>query len=161
MKSILIAATLAVVFATQAAALSCLRPDVADTFNRAAAAEESYVVLLGSFDFVMPQQPSTDINAPQTLRAQARFDGQFLSSAAFVPAPPLTVGIEFTCAGPWCGSLPTDGSEVLAFVVQSDDGYALNVGPCGGTAFVAPVAADIARVEACMRGEACEPDATR
>ena len=151
---IIIALTLC---ASQVAALSCMRPDVAESYNRAATSEDEYVVLLGTFDFDTPQQRSTDSNAPDTLRAVVQFSGTYLSASGFTAAPPLAVTLVFNCAGPWCGSLPSDGPDVLAFVQQTADGYILDVEPCGGTAFIEPDAKDIARVEDCMHGGTCAP----
>lgn len=139
--------------AQQAAALSCLRPDPASAFQNAAAAEARYVVLLGQFDFdAPPEQPfSNDAQGQETV---ATFRGQGLGPTAFGPTPERSVTLRTSCAGPWCGNFPTPGQDVLAFVQQTDDGYLLTIGACGGAIFdpsTAPV------VEACMRGEDCLP----
>lgn len=149
-------AALGVVLAGQASALSCLRPDAADTFQRVAAAEERYVVLLGTFDFVAPPAPEvTDINSPAPQSVVATFEGQGLAATRFGRVAPLQVTIETSCAGPWCGGFPAAGENVLAFVEQTDDGYVLTMGPCGGSVFAPRVAPVVA---ACMRGETCEPE---
>lgn len=143
------------VIASQVSALSCMRSDVAESYDRAASSDNEYVVLWGAFDFDMPQQTSTDPNFPDVLRTIARFNGQYLGASGFTPAPPLVVSMVFNCTGPWCGSLQPGADDILAYVEQTDGGYILTVEACGGTAFVAPNDVDIARVEACMRGPEC------
>ena len=143
----------------QAAALSCMQPDVAASFTQAAEAEELYVVLLGTFTFGdVPTSDTGDINFPREVEVSSRFDGKFLSGNGFTDAPPLDVTIRFSCAGPWCGSLQSDGSQVLAFVEQRNDEYLLSVEPCFGTAFVNPTDAQQAQAVSCMRGRDCTPN---
>lgn len=157
MKRMITIAATAIICASQVSALSCMRPDVARTFQWAAEADEAYVALFGSFAFDAPAPvPSADINFPIEHTMDAVFTGQTLGATQFQDNAPLDVTITFDCLGPWCGSLPDDGTPMLAFVQQTEDGYALIVGPCFDTAFVSPTPEDVARVEACMRGEACE-----
>ena len=151
-------AVCATVLSGQAAALSCLPADVAASFTRASEAEERYVVLLGTFDFGdVPSSDTGDINFPREVEVTSRCDGKFLSGDGFTDAPPLDVAIRFACTGPWCGSLSSDGSEVLAFVEQRPNGYVLTVEPCFGTAFVNPTQAQRAQAVSCMKGRDCTP----
>ncbi|MBU2992463.1 hypothetical protein Q4555_08865 [Octadecabacter sp. 1_MG-2023] len=154
MKSILTLAATAALVATQSTALSCMPPDVAQTFQWASEAEESYAVLLGKFSFdAPPQQPVSNDAQPQEVVAS--FTGQGLAENGFAPTTPTTVTLRTSCAGPWCGGFPNPDSEMLAFVALTDDGYLLTMGPCGGSTFgvdAAPI------VEACMRGEVCTAD---
>lgn len=161
MKSIFVGATLAMLMASQAQALSCMRPDVARAFDWASQAEESYVVLLGRLDFEAPATRRGRPNDPQDLHVAARFTGQSLGVSGFSATAPLDVSLAFTCAGPWCGSMTPSRGDVLAFVERSADGYVLNVGPCGGTTFERPTHAQIQQVESCMRGQACTAAAMR
>lgn len=146
------------VLASQSSALSCLPPDVAASFTRASEAEELYVVLLGTFDFGdVPSADTGDINAPREVEVESEFEGKYLSGDGFTDAPPLDVTLRFACLGPWCGSLTSDGSEVLAFVEQREDGFLLTVEPCFGTAFVNPTQAQQAQAISCMKGRDCTP----
>ena len=154
MKTIIASTVAAFLLASQAQALSCLRPDVARTFNWVAAAEESFVVLLGEFSFATGPLKRRAIQDPQSAEYQASFSGSYLGAEGFQPGPPLDLTMNFMCVGPWCGSLSEDEGPILAFVEQTPDGYVLNVDPCFSTAFY-PTATDIARVEACIRGEGC------
>jgi hypothetical protein len=145
-------AMIATVLGTQASALSCLRPDVARTFQQIAAAEERYVVLLGEFEFRAPPEQSIS-NDAQGQQVVAQFTGSSLGAAGFVDTAPIELTLQTSCAGPWCGGFPAPETEVLAFVEQTPQGYVLSLGACGGTVFPARTAST---VEACMRGERCE-----
>ena len=138
--------------ASQAAALSCIRPDVARTFQNVAAAEERFVVLFGSFDFP-PQRRQPVSNDAEPQQVVATFEDQGLGAAGFVATQPKPVTLQTACAGPWCGGFPTPGQTILAFIEQTDQGDVLTLSACGGLVFDADTAPI---VEACMRGEPCE-----
>ncbi|AKS44647.1 hypothetical protein SAMN05444287_2440 [Octadecabacter temperatus] len=154
MKRLMLAAMIATI-AGQAQALSCAPPDIARTFNWAAAAEESYIVLNGSFSFEpLPRTRASQL-APETMSRDAVFEGSYLGVEGFKAAPSLDVTLTFVCLGPWCGSMGNDGDDILVFAQQSANGYVLEIDPCYSTIF-APSDDNIDRVEACMRGESCE-----
>jgi hypothetical protein len=140
--------------AGQAQALSCAPPDIARTFNWASAADESYIVLNGSFSFQpLPRNRTRQLN-PETTTHDAVFEGSYLGADGFISAPALDVTLTFVCLGPWCGSIE-DGDDILVFAQQTANGYIIEVDPCFGSVF-APSDDNIDRVEACMRGENCE-----
>jgi len=151
---------LALIIATSASpatALSCLRPDIASSFDRAAQAEESYVILHGQFDFdggAMAGATMTDNNRtddPASL--PAIFTGQMLTPDGFSDVPDQMVTLQSTCAGPWCGGM---GPGVkLAFVQQIGSDLILYLGACGGNAFDDPTPADLDLVTSCLRGVGC------
>lgn len=146
---------LMICLASQAAALSCLRPDVAETFNRVAAAEESYAVFYGFFSTPKQAQPSGNrVSNPQETTFQATFVGQSLTLEGFENTAQRQVTVTQTCAGPWCGSL-TGGVQTLAFVEVRDGGLHLTVDPCGSLVFPQPSAAMVRQVENCMQGGDC------
>lgn len=146
----------AVMCAGQASALSCVRPDVAGTFQSVSAPEDTYIVLLGTFSFATPPPQTGLALNPESISLPARFDGQYLGPERFVDGPAFDITLNFTCAASWCGSMRSDAGRSLAFARQTSQGYVLDVGPCGGRVFTRVVDADVQRVEACMRGEACE-----
>ena len=158
MKSVAIRSAVITLVATETIALSCLRPDVADSFERAAQAEAAYVIMLGTFSFgAVPPSRTENINIPREVSVRSEFKGEYLTSNGFQSAPPLAVDIAFDCVASWCGQMASDGAQVLAFVLQTDAGYTLNVGPCGGQAFREPSSAQIEQVLSCMNGDSCEP----
>lgn len=161
MKRHLLTAPLVAAFilaGSQTQALSCMRPDVARSFELASSAAESYVILRGTFDFdALPSRDTGNINAPKEIETQATFSGMFLGGNGFEAAPDLDVTVHFSCAGPWCGNLTSQGQEVLAFVQQSQAGLTLEVAPCGTWTFENPTRAQINQVLSCMNGSDCTP----
>jgi len=155
MKSFLFAVALSTV-ATQSQALSCLWPDVARSFNQANEAEESYVIFHGTFDFGdVPSSDTGNINAPREVEVASEFNGRFLGANGFERARPQDVTIQFTCSAAWCGSMSSEGQEVLAFVQQTDAGFSLDVNACGTNAFINPTQAQINQVLSCASGGDC------
>lgn len=158
MKPIAYLSTMIALLGSQAAALSCLQPDVAHTFDRAAQADEQYLILMGTFSFGdVPSSDTGNINNPRDVSVGSEFVGEYLTLEGFQAAPPLAVDIDFTCTAAWCGSMASDGATVLAFVEQTDAGYTLEVGPCGAHTFRDPTFAQVNQVLSCMKGERCEP----
>ncbi|SMY08116.1 hypothetical protein [Flavimaricola marinus] len=150
--------TAAMLVAGQANALSCLRPDPAQTFQRASDASEIYVVLRGSFDFdeaLMPEMGS----GPETgdpAAVAARFSGTALGPDGFTIPYETELLLQPSCAGPWCGGLaPTD--DAVAFARDGGEGaYVIDLGPCGGNVFDTTPAV-IETITQCMAGGACTP----
>ncbi|MEL6957529.1 MAG: hypothetical protein AAGL89_01090 [Pseudomonadota bacterium] len=154
----LVFSALASLSAVHAHALSCIRPDVAQAFQHASDAEEDYMVLLGSIfvPMVPPRSQTGDQFNPEPVTVQAFFSGQALGVDGFQPIEDLVINVTMGCAGPWCGVLRQGPSDILAFVEMTETGPSLMVDPCYTEVFQ-PNASDIARVQACMRGEGCEP----
>ena len=138
-KSALIGVVAASSFATSASALSCMRPDIAQTMESAKTSEDLYYIVVGQFSYTpLPKKPrSNDPNAPLngigSHVVKAAFNGRFLSTDARfdAPAKAVPVDIDVSCAGPWCGGPPRNGDEVIAFV-KSRPGQPLllEIGPC-------------------------------
>ncbi|EAQ03662.1 hypothetical protein OB2597_10481 [Pseudooceanicola batsensis HTCC2597] len=143
-------------------ALSCLRPDVATAYTRAAEAEDGYLVVRGTLshdrlaDEGTMRSPDQADGPPETF--EATIEGRFLRGDAFAGeiAAPVTVVLE--CVSVWCAAPPPAGAEVLAFVRQTETTLFLETGPCGGTIFVDPGEDQIDRVLACHSGGDCAPD---
>lgn len=152
MKKILVLSALALCVATQASALSCLRPDVVRSYNKAADADVSFAILLGEFDFAAP----SDGNAEQGQQVTAQFTGQAMSAQGFDGINPMDVDLLTTCSGSWCGHFPPAGTEVLAFAQQTPNGFIVSMSACGGSVFDAGLAPI---VEACVLGQECEEGA--
>ena len=128
-------------FATSASALSCMRPDIAQTMETAKASEDLYYIMVGQFSYTplpktkKPQfnNPNAPMNGIGAHTVKATFNGRFLSNVAQYDAPAMRVpvDIDVSCTGPWCGGPPQNGTEVIAFV-KSRPGQPLllKVGPC-------------------------------
>lgn len=145
------------VIATQASALSCLRPDPIQSFQVAAGAEAEYLILKGKFAFdanLLPQsEVASGLVLPQPVAAE--FRGQSLTVDGFTN--PLTglITVMPVCIGAFCGGL-TPGVEVIAFARKQDNIYVVDADPCGAWVFT-PDAVTEAALAACVRGEPCVP----
>ncbi|MEJ8561853.1 hypothetical protein QTO30_11935 [Yoonia sp. GPGPB17] len=157
MKQLLLAAALAMI-AAQGNALSCLRPDPIETFQRLAAAPESYFVLYGQLTFDEAELPAgvltNQTRAPDPIAA--RFAGNGLSRDGFTIDYHSDVTLQIECGGPWCGSARS-GVDAVYFVAASDPPVTMQAGPCGGMIFEEPSAAVIEMLTSCMQGGACSP----
>ena len=151
-------AMLLVVISGPATALSCMRPDPVATFQRLAAAPESYFVLYGTlvFDETALPQGTNDFAPAAPDPIPARFVGKGLSQSGFVTAYVSDVLLQVTCAGPWCGSARS-GGEAIYFVPASDPPVTMMAGPCGGMIFDDPKPEVIEMLTSCMQGGACTP----
>ncbi|WP_338549303.1 hypothetical protein [Roseovarius phycicola] len=151
-------AVLAMFVAGPALALSCIRPDVANTYKRAAEAEEIYVVIHGTLTFDQTLAPDNDLtnqNRPDTL-IPARLNGTSLSRDGFVSTFRRNISLVLQCFGPWCGGA-VSGAEYLAFLQKTDAGYRMIIDPCGSLVFPEPTQAQLDQARSCMRGQRCSP----
>ena len=144
-------------FATQAAALSCIRPDPIRSFQVAAGAEAEYLILRGRFAFdptLLPQsEVSTGLVLPQPIPAQ--FAGQSLTVDGFTNPISGPITIMPVCIGAFCGGL-MPGVEVIAFARKQDSIYVVEADPCSAWVFIPDPVTDAA-LAACVRGEPCVP----
>ena len=148
----------ALLAAGPAHALSCMAPDPADTFQRANAATEVYVVLRGRFDFdesLMPQLVGDE--APEDPAAvPARFAGRALGPEGFTIPYETELLLQPQCFGPWCGGMAPSG-DAVAFARDNGAGvYVIDLGPCGGTVFE-PTPQVVGTITSCMAGTGCTP----
>ena len=143
---------------TTALALSCLRPDPALSFNRAANAAEFYVVVHGAFDFdpnLLPNRMGdTGFAANDVTEVPAHFSGHALGLDGFTVPVEREVALWVECLGPWCGAATPDAPS-LAFVEVIEDGYALTIGPCGGQMFDNPSVAVLDQMTTCLVAGQC------
>ena len=144
--------------ATQSLALSCLRPDPVETFQRLAAAEEAYFVLRGALTFdenaLPPGVGSNDMAQPDPI--PGFFVGTGLTKEGFTSDYVSNVLLQVNCAGPWCGSAQSNVDAVW-FVPFSDPPAVLQADPCGSMTFYNPSDAVIGMLESCMAGGTCTP----
>lgn len=148
MKSAILARMLALVAAlagaTEAAALSCMAPDVRRSFRDAQAAPETYVIVQGMLTMQNPNRSRV-----------GRLEGHMATRDGFTRPFSARVRLRHTCLGPWCGSVSP--GAVLAFVQRNGDGYLIQEGPCSGNVFYSPTEQQIRQVIRCLRGGACKP----
>lgn len=155
---LLVTATLIGLTATQSLALSCLRPDPVETFQRLAAAEERYFVLYGTLDFDERLLPEPDLTNqdPNPEPIPGFFRGKGLSGEGFNTDYIANVNLQIQCLGPWCGGA-VSGLPAVWFVPFNDPPATLQAEPCGSMTFYEPTEAVIDMLESCMAGGACTP----
>ncbi|KNG93830.1 hypothetical protein [Pseudaestuariivita atlantica] len=156
-----LALILGLLAAGQAAALSCVPPDVARTFKWADEQEDRYLVIRGIFTFdeaKLPSPPRKDPNATRPVtEITAAFAGHSLTRKGFTEPLDRDLTLRVTCLGPWCGGAQS-GGQMLAFArIRDDGGFEVDIGPCGGNAFPNPTAKMERRLRRCLRGGLCQP----
>ncbi len=160
-QRVVYAALASLILTGPAAALSCLRPDLATTFERINAAPETYFAIHGTLDFDETQLPKVDIDnqqaTPPETQIPARLRGEALGRIGFTRPFDGPVTLNVQCFGPWCAQPPA-GDAVLAFVRQDADGFSLTLDPCGGDAFFSPAPALLDTAHRCFTDGACAPD---
>ena len=143
--------------ASQSLALSCLRLDPVETFQRLAAAPEQYFVLYGTLTFDEAALPEMDLSnqtpAPEPI--PGHFEGKGLTREGFTSDYVSTVNVQVQCAGPWCGGAAS-GVEAVFFVPFSEPPVSLIAEPCGGMIFPEPSEATLGMLTSCMQGGTCE-----
>lgn len=158
MKQLFLAASLALITG-QSHALSCMRPDPIETFQRLSEAPESYFVLYGQLRFdeaALPEGVSTDqTREPAPIAAQ--FRGKSLGQSGFTNDYFSDVILQIDCAGPWCGSARS-GVDAVYFVAASAPPVTMRAGPCGGRIFEEPTEATLDMLTSCMKGGTCRPE---
>lgn len=134
---ILIASVVALLIASPASALSCLRPDAVQLYERARDANVSYWIVHGRLrpletvrepepNILQPaSDPPSEDTRTQVLGRVLIGDGSFHPFAR-------NITVRLTCVSEWCGSFPEDGTEIIAAVEVTDREPLLTIGPCGG-----------------------------
>jgi hypothetical protein len=140
----------ALLTASQAQALSCLRPNAATSFDQASASEFPYLVLTGTL--TTPPASGTTQGKPVSL--VGTLTGQGLTADGFTAPFDGDVVLQVTCSGPWCGSVPTSG-PILAFARIDGATPVIEIDACGGWLFPAPDQAMMDRLTTCMQNGAC------
>lgn len=123
--------------AESASALSCMRPDLGQTMEKAKSSDKLYYILQGSFrsQYTMPQpKPSPNgYQQPQPIRTTMWFDGRGIGQKPWQDSrlSYFPVDVQTSCAASWCGHLPQEGEQMIAFV-EARHGQAplLRIGAC-------------------------------
>jgi len=148
---------LAVILSTaQAAALSCIAPDIARTYLDVAASEKTYVVVHGTFSFAKrPDRDPGDLT-PEGEVFGSIFRGKLLTGVGFSEQVEAEVKINTTCAASWCGGFEPD-TRYVAFIEQEGRNLNLLVDPCYRYVMKEPAPEVIATITACASGRECSP----
>lgn len=140
--------------------LSCVAPDIARDYKRAAESPDTYIVVLGDLFFDETALPGRMDRGATTqrdgLEIAGWLRGRSLTGDGFTKAFERDVTLRVSCLGPWCGS--TGKGLHLAFLKQEKMDLVIELGPCPGMTYPDPSAEQQARVLSCFRGEACDED---
>ena len=159
MKIIAFASLLIVSLTNSAFALSCLQPSLEFSFKVFAKSEKSYILVHGTLsaqrDIITA--PLDDDGNGQGRFFTATFTGMQGNRAGFQQHLSAPVKVRETCAGPWCGSIPVDGTPFIGFFETTPYGLTLEEGPCKATLFYNPSDEEIDHALQCLRGGVCTP----
>lgn len=140
--------------------LSCVSPDLAQTFARLHKEPETYVVVHGTLRFEQSHLPVTDWEnqgaTPQDTRIPAKLTGRSLTREGFTAPFDRDITFNAVCFGPWCASAET-GADLIAFVEYRGGEYVFTLDPCYSTGFFDPDDAMLKDAASCMRGGPCAP----
>ncbi len=140
---------------TQAAALSCMVPDVTAAYRTAQAAAKRHLVVLGTLHFDQARLPRANGNeSPPRTPIAARLTGQALTESGFDFAFDRPITLEVLCWGPWCGGAGS-GTRYLAFLREGAEGHVLSADPCGTMLFQDPSGQALETVARCVREGRC------
>lgn len=144
----------AAIAATEASALSCLRPDAVMLYEQARDSEDAFHIVRGELQITGPvNEPNPDTGAVG--ETQARLIGTMLTDEGFGAVFDQPVTIVSSCAGPWCGSATGQEGLLIAAVRIGEDRFTLDAGPCGGD--MLPYDGDgVGRLLSCHRFGRCE-----
>lgn len=162
MKPLAAALTLgaAVLVAAPAVALTCIRPDAARLYTRAAEAESSHVIVEGRLTLDPGRLPRTDKTVPgpeDPVSLPARLEGRALGPEGFERRFDRAIRVEASCIGPWCPRL-APVTRLIAAPRVEDGAYVLPLDACMGWAMTDPTPEDLSRIKSCHDGGACLPE---
>ncbi len=148
--------------AGEAAALSCMVPNLGWDFNRLVEVPDMYYVALGTLS---TEDPVPDIPLlEQTegvmdrtgIRFTYTFTGQFLGLGGLGRQVSEEVTVEVVCLSVWCGWFPPSDTEMIMFLREDEDeSLSLEIGPCGGPLLPEPSVAQVAAIRRCMDAGTC------
>ena len=134
-------------------ALSCKRPNPAEDFNRFAAAEETYSIVVGTLE-ITGEIPEYREGEPRSVAAVARI--RDLGRTGLGEAREQAVELRSTCLAAWCGGFPQDRSEVYILVLRHDGpARVLDLSPCPGGVIQRRSDAVLDLYQTCLRRGRC------
>ncbi|MEO1549076.1 MAG: hypothetical protein AAFR93_01445 [Pseudomonadota bacterium] len=145
--------------------LSCLAPNAARGFNFAAQSEDRYHMLSVTFEGEGPFVPPVKMEDQGKPRAPVVHSYEATATFYHPNGPAvtrdITLVVEVTCLGMWCGAFPAPGSTALMFAEPlSRSTYRLRLGPCpDDLVLFEPSKAQIETLLGCWRQGLCGSEA--
>lgn len=148
----------AIFLGSQAAALSCVRPDPVRMYTQARDSTDTYIVVHGSLDLsgvAIPRRGYEEQQNQVLSFADIPMKGLSLSSRGFTNPFDRPITLRLSCVGPWCGGPPGE-APMIAFLQKTRQDYVLQIGPCGGWAYPTDDTAELQRIVDCHRRGKCK-----
>ncbi|PIB26665.1 hypothetical protein BFP76_12315 [Amylibacter kogurei] len=146
-------------FAQSAHALSCMRPNIARSFNEFAQSDDIYVLGFGKITptqkIIDPNKGKDGVAKHESYSVQASFSGRFMGKSGWGEPKTLPVRVEVQCLSIWCGGFPSGKQDAIAFFQKTKSGYVLNMGPCGGNYKASPTSQEQSILKSCFRNNKC------
>lgn len=152
MKRLAVLTGLCVVLASQAAALSCLKPNIGRTFNFVQESADTFSMALGTVT-AKGRIPKYVEGKPRYI--PSKFKGVFLGSNGQSKEHEIDITVDAICVVHWCGGFPETDEDMLVFLKKTDVGYRLESNPCGGNYKIAPTPKEVRTLQKCMRRGKC------
>ena len=129
--------------ATQAQALSCMRPDIGSSFAAAQERPEVFHIGLGQLRRIGPNVPdgpeTGDVNDRVGYSFAAEFEGYFAGPEAFDVGRTVEVTVKVACVSAWCGADSLSEHGLYFLQSEGDGSYSFEAGVCPMFFFDDPV----------------------
>lgn len=135
-----------------ASALSCMKPNLAQSFNHYADAEETFVIAKGTIRYTEPV-PKYKQGKPRSVRAE--LSGGLLGLSGFGEDQSVPITVKTDCIHVWCGAMPRPNQEIITFLEKTPAGYVMTNGACPGVFQPDPSDREIRIVQSCLKRGAC------
>lgn len=137
----------------QAQALSCVRPNVAQTFNAKQAASETYALMVGTVK--LTRKPPKYVQG-QPRSAKALVAGRYVGRKGLSVTQTVPVTVQTHCAASWCGGFPSDMQEdVIMYLRQTADGAVIDIHACPNGFGQSATPERVTLLQKCLRRGKC------
>lgn len=144
-------------FPNVALALSCLPPDIRESFREADASPQSYFVVEGTFTLADPDfrisQGEGGKPVPLT-RIAGSVNGRSLGAKGRTAPFNQSVSYEIECVQNSCGQVLSN-TKMITFVRKENDQYFVEARACGGFIFYEPGKEERTSIQQCLDGADC------
>ena len=115
-------------FGSQVHALSCMRPNIAATFNLLQKSDLTYRIAVGTIQ--LTQKPPRYVEG-KPRRVRAKFQGRFVGLNGLGSYQSLPISVQTHCVAHWCGGFPDKPKQKFLMFLQRDgDGNTLTIDAC-------------------------------
>lgn len=140
--------------AAEAIALSCVPPNMAQTFNQLNDVPEPYALMIGTFE---PTGPLPQPQPGVPMAANFIFQGSQVGQGFLAQHQHWPVLVETKCLASWCGGFPQPRDTMMVFLENRGGQYVYKPGPCDPMAKSWPSREQVDAVQRCMTYGECGP----